>query len=481
MRRLGSVSVFLTLLVALPASSQGQAGLPFGLIVSEQSRAGFSLVGAGARAAGMGGAFTAVADDATAASFNPAGLAQLLVPEVSVVMDGGRLTDDYRRFVSLDQVPTLDLSDSSLTFNRAGFNFASATLPFRLFRRRFAFQLSAQKLVDFTYSGSRDLSEVGATGTTVFNLVQSSDQTGAIRLYSGSLAVELTERMLVGVTVNRWDGRWDFSSFNSEIAAQTGAQADYFTYSQHNELKGWNADLGLLLRYPRFSVGVRYRTPFNADYRFDASLTTNITTTLQPLPATTTTLHWPGTLNLGVALKPSDRWQIALDWGRTDWSGLGFDVPSSVSSASHVNFFDLQPGSTTRADVADDLRAGTEFLFFAGSTVIPVRAGWFREPDPSRDLVTGDRIVKQGFTLGVGVKSKWLAVDASVRYGTASARVARFIEAEELASATLRATSLGELRRRELQAFLSLIIQFPAGSPPERVLQEIFVGPSKAD
>ena len=42
-------------------------------------------VGSGARAMGMGGAFIAIADDATAASWNPAGLIQLEKPELSIV------------------------------------------------------------------------------------------------------------------------------------------------------------------------------------------------------------------------------------------------------------------------------------------------------------------------------------------------------------------------------------------------------------
>src|SRR3989338_2646899 len=42
-------------------------------------------VGSGARAIGMGGAFIAIADDATAASWNPAGLVQLEKPEISAV------------------------------------------------------------------------------------------------------------------------------------------------------------------------------------------------------------------------------------------------------------------------------------------------------------------------------------------------------------------------------------------------------------
>lgn len=48
-------------------------------------------VGSGARAVGMGSAFIAVADDATAASWNPAGLIQLDRPEMSIA--GEHLTE----------------------------------------------------------------------------------------------------------------------------------------------------------------------------------------------------------------------------------------------------------------------------------------------------------------------------------------------------------------------------------------------------
>ena len=48
----------------------------------------FNPVGSGARALGMGGAFIAVADDATAASWNPDGLMQLDELEGSFVSAG---------------------------------------------------------------------------------------------------------------------------------------------------------------------------------------------------------------------------------------------------------------------------------------------------------------------------------------------------------------------------------------------------------
>jgi long-subunit fatty acid transport protein len=44
-----------------------------------------NIMGAGARARGMGGAFIGVADDATAVGWNPAGIANLDKPEASAV------------------------------------------------------------------------------------------------------------------------------------------------------------------------------------------------------------------------------------------------------------------------------------------------------------------------------------------------------------------------------------------------------------
>lgn len=471
-------ALFALAFVSLAPRAHAQpASLPFGLIVSEQAQTSFTLVGAGARAGGMGGAFTALADDATAASFNPAGLAQLLVPEASAVVDFSRHTDEYRSFLSYDQVPVLGLTDSTVEFDRAAFNFASVTVPFELFSKRFAFQLSTQRLVDFTYEGTRQFEEVDGEGNPLFLLEQSSLQSGSIRLYSGSLAFQPTQRTLVGVTVNRWDGRWDMASTNTEQSVAAGSEPESFTYSQSNRLTGWNVDLGLLLRYPSFNVGVRYRTPFDADYDFSASLETNIETPLSPLPTTTTKLHWPGTLNVGVAIKPSDTLVLALDWGRTDWSEMVFDVPG----AGHVNFFDLKSPEETNAGTSDDWHAGAEYLFFSGKTVVPVRAGWFREPQPATDAVTGDRIVQTGFSFGTGVKSGWWAIDASLRYSSATAQVSRFLEADEIASGNLRATSQGELARKTWMAFLSVIVQIPSGSPPARALHEIFVGPARPE
>src|SRR5258706_4082464 len=113
------------------------AALAFVLAGGMEARAqGVSLsrAGSGARAAGMGDAFVAVSDDGTAASWNPAGLAQLRQPELSFVyalsdqglaLSGLRSPDD--RSLYAYRYPVSGASSSV--------DFASAALPFSIVRR----------------------------------------------------------------------------------------------------------------------------------------------------------------------------------------------------------------------------------------------------------------------------------------------------------------------------------------------------------
>src|SRR5439155_8620866 len=106
--------------------------------------------GSGARAAGMANAFVAVSDDGTAASWNPAGLAQLRKPEFSLVYEvnanglqvsGIRSPDDRFAF-----------SNYGFDDSRASLDFASATVPFTIAGKPVMVQLGWQRL--YQLSGS---------------------------------------------------------------------------------------------------------------------------------------------------------------------------------------------------------------------------------------------------------------------------------------------------------------------------------------
>ncbi len=108
--------------------------------------------GSGARALGLAGAFTALADDATAASWNPAGLTQLERPEVSVVT----------RYTSERQEHTSDASDfdvGSDRFSSFNLNYLSLVWPMRLGQHNLCMSANYQEVYDFTQEFTADLSQ----------------------------------------------------------------------------------------------------------------------------------------------------------------------------------------------------------------------------------------------------------------------------------------------------------------------------------
>ena len=77
--------------------------------------------------------------------------------------------------------------------------------------------------MDLTYHGDRQFSELDSLLNPVVDIRQKNDQSGGIRVYSGSLAIGATQRLLLGITVNRWKGEWKFVSLNSETPFPTNS------------------------------------------------------------------------------------------------------------------------------------------------------------------------------------------------------------------------------------------------------------------
>ena len=134
---------WLNLICCVLASNLFAQDLPFGISLppSLNFTTSPNPVGSGARAVGQGTAFIGVADDATAANHNPAGLVQLQRPEASIV--GSYF---YRREDQDVTVPNTTVEDQTL--EDANLNYLSAVLPFQLFRRNVVVSLNYQRLVD---------------------------------------------------------------------------------------------------------------------------------------------------------------------------------------------------------------------------------------------------------------------------------------------------------------------------------------------
>jgi long-subunit fatty acid transport protein len=115
-------------------------------------RVDFEFSNPGARSLGFGGAFAALADDATAAFANPAGLVQLVRPEVSVEGRVWRRSPSFLAGGRVEGQPTgqgID-TDAGIRFGRArsqaaGPSFAALVIP----KGRWSFALYGHQLARF--------------------------------------------------------------------------------------------------------------------------------------------------------------------------------------------------------------------------------------------------------------------------------------------------------------------------------------------
>ena len=126
-RVLVAVLVLLTLLV-----------VPSEAVFTKVGMAGmtFLKIGVG-RCTGMGEAFVAVADDATAASWNPAGLMQLRRPEISIAYSFFNRRDDFSSSAHPESNGMQETSADEI-------NYFSAAYPFQLFKRNMIVSINYQ-------------------------------------------------------------------------------------------------------------------------------------------------------------------------------------------------------------------------------------------------------------------------------------------------------------------------------------------------
>ncbi len=447
-----------------------EAQSPIGTLISEQSRTDFTFLGAGARAMGLGGAFIAVADDATAVSFNPAGLAQLLQPEVSFVTRGTQRNVGYQNFTTTGQGRFMGASDTVAGSARFDPLFASATAPLHVGGRNLVIQFSIQRAFTQNEDSDRTLDQsplVSGSGVPT-HLVQSINQSGQIDLYSFAAAYEVSQRILLGVAYNQWRGRW---SLDSSSLQNAGPTATSVAFRQFNALDGGNFNLGLIWRWPTWSLGLVHQTGFHADYTFSTELSTSLPGgNAQPAPVTTG-LHWPSTTGLGFAYRPSDQWLITSDLTHTLWSTTRYMSVSPTLNGQ--SFFDFDKGGRTPDATAAHL--GVEYLWLTRRDwIIPLRAGLSREPQPVLDRYTGEQRVMKWASVGTGLKRGSLGLDVAYRYGWSRRQASQFLAIDQILSHTPPA-SIGTERIREQRLDVSTIYRFNR-QPVERALRNLFVG-----
>lgn len=400
--------------------------------------------GSGARALGQGGAFIAVADDATAASWNPAGLIQLERPEASIV--GAYLTTDQDFSIGPDSAGLGDmLADEDVS--RWDVNFLSVAYPFRFMRKNFVAALNYHQILDFHVDLDLNQSIVDTTDPPlIFEQQLNFKSSGGIGALSPGIAVLLVPKLTFGFTVNLFDdeffgshgwtesinadGRGDLAGFDISTAfSQKTSSRDYH---------GANASLGILWdvwerEEKLLTFGAVFHTAYTA--RFD-QFTSGVSQTTFAGQETQSfsfsqksrvKMDWPMSLGIGLGFRYSDALSFSFDAAWTDWSE--WLQKTKVGDIAPVNRRPIGGGS--EHDELDDtfaLRFGSEYLLFREQEVFAFRGGLFYEPRPSIGGVRGFNEDGSpsgfdgkptdvwGFSLGAGITKKRFSLDAAYQF-----------------------------------------------------------------
>lgn len=400
MPRFFSSIIWAMFCMLLTACTQG-ADNPFERVSISSSP---NPVGSGARAAGMGNAFVAVADDATAASWNPAGLVQLLRPEVSVV--GLYAAQTETRHAGTD--PTFGGENH---WDQTSLNFASLVIPISLNDRNVVFSLSRQELYRFDRSMSFSLTKHADSGLSGPVISQSVDvtheqdfmQEGSLSALSLSCAAEVTPRLSVGFSLNIWnddlvgDNSWTkheqadaYAHLRTEtisgIFEQTFATRQEITDTRTLE-KGISAHMGLLWRPSEsWMFGLCIKTPLEADLvRRSKTSTRDLTEDTAPMTVSTRAseqMDFPGSIAVGASYRHSDFFSISADVTRVDW-----DLFRLHTAGTEVSPITGDNANEADIPVTYAVRMGAEWLRPIGGTIVPLRCGVFYDPEPTADGV----------------------------------------------------------------------------------------------
>ena len=367
--------------------------------------------GSGARAMGMANAFVALSDDGTAATWNPAGLAQLRKPELSLVYSLSHRGLDFTRERSLDE--RFGYTHRSLAYATSSLDFASLAMPFEVLRRPVTFQVGWQRLyqLDATLDGDTTRHALGEPEGPDHTISVEDTLRGEVDIVSLALAVKVTGRTSLGGSLNISRGNWHS---DTSIVETVEAQSDFVSIASSNGIRGHNFTAGLLLTYPSWNAGLVYHSPFWSEYSVDNELRSNLVPPVNVAGGGRARFRFPRNLAAGVAWRPAPLWTVAADVNHDQWTDTLVD--RLRDRPQPVNFFDSVPPELTTTRDTLSFSVGMEHLFPREGSVVPLRLGFAWEPQGPMDPVTRDPVNYRTLSAGTGYNTNRLKLDVAVQY-----------------------------------------------------------------
>jgi len=383
----------------------------------------------GARSLGFGGAFVALADDATAAFANPAGLAQLLRPEVSIegrhwaystpFTIGGR-AEGLPSGVGIDNVVGLRTAKSDVDIT--GLSFLSLAYPMRNWSLAF-FRHQNANLEFFSetqglFGGGSDCCQsrfIDQRATSDLNFVS----------YGLSVAYRFSDQFDLGLGLVYYDASLEAvvtqflpndDSLNS-IFAPNSYLAERSLLSQRNFFKDtdWTLTGGFLWRLSEsWKIGGVYRqgleTSFGIEVRAGEAIDYGVPPGGLLAQGSGGPIEFPDIYGLGFAYRdPNGHLTVSFQWDRVEYSS----IPASIGVDDQT------------IDDADQLHFGAEYVFLGSTTIYALRLGIWLEPDHQMRATTDDPFILAllprqeddiHYAAGLGVATSNFQIDLGVDF-----------------------------------------------------------------
>ncbi|MEM7051507.1 MAG: outer membrane protein transport protein [Acidobacteriota bacterium] len=395
-----------------------------------QTATQFDLFPPGARSLALGGAFVALADDATAAYSNPAGLTQLVEPEVAIearhgtfrsqFAERGHVPETALTGIGIDVVDGLQRGEER---NRAaGLAFASFTYPGTSpgnrpdnpAAKRWAVAIYGHQLTRFRSSLTSQGLFVGPRSAPFRTFPVRSSLDLDIAGIGAAGAYRLRDDFSVGFGLASYHLDLDSTTERFRRAEPTGdllqdgltgqfyGPADFSPENVFNRQlqRGSDDDLvfqaGFLWRLDsRWSLGGAYRQGPSFDFRaeFVEGPAGEAPGRVDPTVGGQGTFRVPDVAALGVALHATDQWLITADYDWIRYSSLSDGLLNLLRAAIGAeNDFVI--------DDAHQLHLGTEIQLLEPRFPVALRAGLWWDPDHRLRYVGDEALLAARFRAG---------------------------------------------------------------------------------
>jgi hypothetical protein len=366
-------------------------------------------LGSGARALGMGGAFLARADDATAVSWNPAGLSYLRRPELSIV--GARS--------SFERGPSGAGPTDRLVGH--GPDFFAITYPLG----QGAVQVNYQRV--FSFAGTREIERA----SDVFETKGS----GGFDVLGVGSGWRVGRKLRAGAAFNLWLNGYSQRKVRSSTLPPPRGRGRSEQDIDYDLDSGVTFNLGALWSpVENLNLGIVGRTPFTAiltlrRFRRDFGPSDSAGEFTQNSgEGSDILIDLPGSFGAGASWRATSALTVSADYTRTFWSKgevqnfYQIDATPAEGPAPEPNVFVRLPYPTLDdADQTDtqQIRVGAEYVLLAGRVRIPLRIGYFVDRQYFRAAADGGSAAGsapwfRGYTAGTGIAVGSILLDAAL-------------------------------------------------------------------